>query len=150
MFGAMIKKKSKKSKTVLKKVGKKRVTKGKKIERTAAEVRKDLAKLVKAHARKMTVAVIGQSETGQLAPVKYLLELAHVFPEVNDGSEATEHEDSLAQTLLRRLNIPTEPVVADQDEDVETIPAGVLEGANEAKAQASGAEELQEEEVTVG
>ena len=150
MFGAMIKKTKKKSKNVAKKVGKKRVAKEKKIERTPAEVRKQLAQLVIEDAEGIAKAIIAQSKAGQFAPAKYAFEMAHVYPEVNDGSEATENEDCLARTLLKRLNIPETPVVADQDDDGETIPPAGIKGADEAKPQASGAEELEEKEVTVG
>ena len=143
----MIKKTIKKSKTVAKKSGTKGKGKAKpkKGERTGAEVRKELAKLVKAHAKKMAVAVIGQGETGQLAPMKYLLEMAHVFPEGNDGSEATKDEDCLAKTLLDRLNVPDKPVVADEEEEFVTIPARKAEEPGAEKA-----EEEKEEEVVVG
>lgn len=141
----MMKKKNKKRKTVAKKSGKKGVGKGKKIERTPAEVRKQLAQLVMEDAEEITSAIIAQSKAGQFAPAKYALEMAHVYPEVNDGSEATENEDCLAQTLLKRLNIPETPVVADQDGDFVTIPARAVE---EEPEKAPAAEE--EKEVVVG
>ena len=72
----------------------------------------------------MAQAVIGEGEKGQLAPTKYLLELAGVFP-ASDGSAPTEQEESLAETLFRKLNVPTTPVkLSDEDEDeVVVIPA---------------------------
>ncbi len=125
MSGLMMKKKGKKSKKTVKKTGAKRLTpRGK--EKPAAEVLKDISKLVKTHASKMATAVIGEGEKGQLATVKFLWEVASIYPPSNDGREATEHEESLAQTLLRRLNVPESPVVADQyDEDTMVIPAKV-------------------------
>lgn len=143
----MYKKKVKRGKTVAKKSGKKGKGKAKqkKGEKTGEEVRKELAKLVKAHAKKMASAVIGQGETGQLAPMKYLLEMAHVYPKGNDGSEATKDEDCLAKTLLDRLNIPDKPVVADEDEEFVTIPPRPVEEPETQKA-----EEEKEEEVVVG
>jgi hypothetical protein len=124
MSGPM-KKKSKKSKKTVKKVSiKKSAPRGK--EKAAGEVLKDISKMVKAHSNKMAGAVIGEGEKGQLATVKYLWEVAGIYPPTTDGSESTEHEESLAQTLLRRLNVPETPVVADQyDEDTIVIPAQV-------------------------
>ena len=148
----MMKKKAKKSKAAVKKVGKKkRAAKGKKAERTPGEVRKELAKMVIAEAEEITNAIIGQSKAGQFAPAKYVLEMAHVYPEVNDGSEATENEDCLAKTLLKRLNIPETPVVADHDEDEDfvTIPPRAKNTEVEAEAKPS-VEEREEEEVPVG
>lgn len=136
-----------KTKTAAKKPAKKKSgTKGKKSEKSAEEVRKDLAKLVKEHAASMTTAVIEEGEKGQVAPVKYLLEMAHIFPEATDGGEATREEDCLAKTLLDRLNVPDKPVVADQDdEDVVVIPArSVAEKRSEPEVA-----ELEKEEVLV-
>jgi len=83
-----------------------------------------ISKVVKEHAMGMAQAVIGEGEKGQLAPTKYLLELAGVFP-ASDGSAPTEQEESLAETLFRKLNVPTTPVkLSDEDEDeVVVIPA---------------------------
>ena len=53
---------------------------------------------------------------GQLAPFKYLLEMASIYPPATDGSQTTTEEESLAQTLLRRLEIPLTPVAADEYE----------------------------------
>lgn len=124
---------------------KKNRARGKKSEKSAAEVRKDLARLVKEHAAMMTKKVIEEGEKGQVAPVKYLLEMAHIFPEATDGSEATREEDCLAKTLLDRLNVPDHPVVADQqdDEDGAVIPAKMGEEKNsEPETVESGKEEV--------
>jgi len=118
----MIKKKAK-SKKAAKKVSKKR-TPRKQLD--PAKVRQEIAGMVKSGAKKITQAVISHAYNGELAPAKYLLEMAGVFPAMTDGSEASAEEDSLAKTLLDRLNIPDEPVVHDlyeKDEDVMVIPA---------------------------
>ena len=60
---------------------------------------------------------------GQVSPVKYLFEMAHIFPPTADGSQTSKDEESLAETLLDRLNIPKTPVVHDElqkDEDEES------------------------------
>ena len=48
------------------------------------------------------------------------------FPQADDGSQTSAEEDSLAETLLTRLGIPTHPVVADEYEKAanEVIPVG--------------------------
>jgi hypothetical protein len=75
-----------------------------------AKVREDLAGMVKSGARSIAEAVMVLAMQGELAPAKYLLELAGVFPMTNEGEHATEEEDCLAKTLLDRLNIPRKPV----------------------------------------
>jgi len=123
----MIKKTAKKGKVTGKKSAKKRSgVRRKREELHAAEVRRDISKLVESHAEKMAQAVIGEGEKGQLAPVKYLFEMAGVYPPSADGSLPSTEEDCLAKTLLDRLNIPDKPVVADQvEEDIVVIPARV-------------------------
>jgi hypothetical protein len=104
-----MKKKSEGSGPVVKKsVRRKRSTPKKKID--AAKVREDLAGMVKSGAKGIAQAVIDQAMQGELAPAKYLLEMAGVFPTINEGDHATEEEDCLAKTLLDRLNIPRKPV----------------------------------------
>ena len=123
------KKKSKKAsgKDTKKAAKTKKVRKSKpKKERDAKEVRHECSKLVKEDAREVTVAVIGEAKKGQLGPMKYLFEMANIFPQADDGSQTSAEEDSLAETLLTRLGIPTHPVVADEYEKAanEVIPVG--------------------------
>ncbi len=115
--GAMIKKKGKKSKaTANKVVRKKKVSRSKK-EKNTAELRKDLVNMVKENAPELVEAVVEEGAKGQVSPVKFLLELAGIFPvpeaEVNAPDK---REESLAETLLDRLGIPKTPVVADEYE----------------------------------
>ena len=114
----MIKKTKAKSKTAVKKAAKKKrkVTSRKDLD--PAEVRKGISTMVKSHAKTMTKAVIDLGEKGQLAPVRYLFEMAHIFPPLADGSQSSEDEDSLAKTLLNRLNIPDEPIVRDDEDEL--------------------------------
>jgi hypothetical protein len=62
-----------------------------------AEVRNDIAKIVQSGAKKITKSVMDQAMTGQLAPAKYLFEVAGVYPPSTDGSHATEDEDCFAK-----------------------------------------------------
>jgi len=100
---------------------------------------------VQDQAEELAEAVIGVGMTGQLAPVKFLFEMAHLYPKVNDGSEATKNEDCLAQTLLKRLDLPESPIV-EEDEGAVVIPAK----KDESTAALEKAEVHDEEEVPVG
>lgn len=101
-----------------------RKKKGGNNERDEKEVRKECSELIKEGATLLTAAVIEEGKKGQLGPVKYLFEMANIFPRVEDGSQASAEEDSLAETLLHRLGIPTHPVVADEyEKENETVNA---------------------------
>jgi hypothetical protein len=102
----------------VKKAAKKKGKATGKQELNPAEVWKDISLLVEGEAAKMAQAVIDEGKKGQLAPVRYLLELAHIFPQLTDGSQSTEEEDSLAKTLLNRLNIPDVPIVLDDEDEL--------------------------------
>jgi hypothetical protein len=142
----MMKKKGNKGKASGKKAAKKKSSstgrKGK--EKDMAEVRKDLVRLVKDAAAQMAAAVVDEGKKGQVSPVKFLLEMAGVFPvpeaEVNAPDK---REESLAETLLDRLGIPKTPVVADEyakDEDeIVIFPAQNVESAvsNDESAEAA-------------
>jgi len=85
-----------------------------------AEVRKDIAKIVGSGAKKVAKAVMEGALKGQLAPARFLFEVAGVYPAVTDGEQATEEEDCLAKTLLDRLNIPKKPAQEEDDEPAAT------------------------------
>jgi hypothetical protein len=107
-------KKTKKSKAGKKPVKRKDAAQRESKDLNTAEVRKQVRKIIEEHAQKMAEAVAGEGEKGQVGPVKYLFEVAHIHPPVTDGSEATEREESLAETLLDRFGIPKDPVAADE------------------------------------
>ena len=118
----MIKKKAKKKAAAKKSAKKKGAAKAKK-ELNPAEVRKDIAKMVGTEAAVMAHAVIEEGKKGQLAPVKYLLELAKIFPAATDEGQGTPEGDSLAKTLLNRLNIPDVPIMHDENGELVKVPA---------------------------
>ncbi len=126
----MTKKKAKSIKPTAKKAAKKRQRRKKELD--PAEVRKNISMLVQSQAKEMAAAVIDSGKKGQLAPVKYLFEVANIFPAPTDGSESTKDEDCLAETLLQRLNVPTTPVVDNDEGDEIVIPARRIEDAAEA------------------
>jgi hypothetical protein len=76
-------------------------------------------------------AVINGGKRGELATVKYLFEVAEIFPGVNDGNETTAEEESLARTLLKRLNIPDEPIKLDDEEEPGAAASSVSPSTNE-------------------
>ena len=70
-------------------------------ELNPVEVRKEIAQMVDSEATVMVEAVIGEGKKGQLATVKYLFEMAGVYPPLTDGTQTSTDEDCLAQTLLK-------------------------------------------------
>jgi hypothetical protein len=120
-----MKKKKAKSKTAAKKTEQNTEPVPETKELNPAQVLKDISALVEAKANKLAEAVIGEGMKGQISPVKFLFEMAHIFPPTTDESPADKDEDSLAETLLHRLNIPTRPLVHDllQKEEGEDVMA---------------------------
>ena len=134
--------------TTKKKSGAKR--KGGKKERDAREVRQQCNKLVTEEAAELTAAVIEEGRKGQLGPVKFLFEMANIFPQADDGSQTSDREESLAETLLNRLGIPTSPVVADEyEKEANEVTPVSLTGNNEAEKVEEKAEVEESAEVTV-
>ena len=147
-----MKKKKAKGKTVAKKAAKKRAKRGTaKKQLDAAKVREDIAGIVKAGAKGITKAVMLQATQGQLAPAKYLLEMAGVYPFSTDESLTSKGEDSLAETLLDRLNIPKRPLVHDELQKEEDEDATVIqpkkEVAEAGESEESGEDEEEKEKV---
>jgi hypothetical protein len=121
-----MKKKKAKSKTAAKKTTRKSETELETKELNPAQVLKNISELVEANADKLAGAVIGEGMKGQVSPVKYLFEMARIYPQPPEASAPNKDEDSLAETLLDRLKIPKTPVVHDElqkeeDEDVMVI-----------------------------
>ena len=113
----MIKKKM--GKKTGKKTQRRRTNKTTSKELHPAEVRKDIAAKVEAEAGELADAVIKEGKKGQLATVRYLFEVAHIYPEVLQ--EGPENEESLAATLLKKLGVPLEPVIHEMYEKGEDI-----------------------------
>lgn len=135
-----MKKKGKGRKTATKRA-KKRAAKKSKKELNPAEVLKNISAMVEAEAEELAGAVIEEGKKGQLPTVRYLFEVAHIYPQPPEGTVSTAEEESFAKTLLDRLNIPESPVIHDlyeNGEDVVVIPARAEE---EKKTQASESEE---------
>lgn len=118
---AMMKKKVKRKKAATGAAKQKSTRKTPKAKKQAnpAEVRNDIAKIVKSGAKKITKAVMDQAMTGQLAPAKYLFEMAAIYPPSTDGSETTNDEECFAKTLMDRLNLPDKPIALDEEDEGE-------------------------------
>lgn len=118
----MIKKKAKGKKTGKKAAQRKKSTnKAGSNDLNPSGVRKDIAAMVEAEAQKLAGAVIEEGKKGQLATVKYLFEMAKIYPEALVEEERDEGEKSLAETLLENLGIPKDPVMHDLYEKGEDI-----------------------------
>jgi hypothetical protein len=99
--------------------GRRRSTSGKQLD--PLKVREDIAGIIKSRARKITIAVADKAGLGELAPTKFLFEVAHIYPQAPAGTVSTTDEESMAKTLLDRLNIPDHPVVHDLYESGEEV-----------------------------
>ncbi len=118
----MIKNKAKGKKAAKKTTKRKRSTKkAGETKLNPSEVRKDNAAMVEAEAGKLAGAVIEEGKKGQLATVKYLFEVAPIYPEVLADEKGADDEKSLAETLLDSLRIPKSPVIHDAYEKGEDI-----------------------------
>ena len=80
-----------------------------------AEVRKDITNLVGGEATQLAQAVLEEGKKGQLAPVKYLFEVAGLYPASTEAASVKPEEDSLAFTLLRRLGVPEQSSLPSDD-----------------------------------
>lgn len=118
-----------KKKTANKATGKKsKKKKGRarlKKETNPAAVRKQVSRIVEAEAVKITHAVVDEAMKGQLAPARYLFEMASIFPPQTNGEQATEEEDSLAKILLAKILLAKieAPPKPEQDGENEVNPA---------------------------
>lgn len=92
------------------------------------EVRGNIDNLVKDSAVKIATEVIKVALTGQLATAKYLFEAIGLYP-ATEQTAPTPVVGSLAHTLLKRMGLPTEPVICEEDETAPVV-TGDVKGAN--------------------
>jgi hypothetical protein len=93
------------------------------------EIRENISELVKDSAEEIATSVIEvATRTGQLASAKYLFEAVGLYP-ATEQTVATPVAGSLAHTLLRRMGLPTEPVICDEDETATVVTINA-KGAN--------------------
>ena len=111
-----VKKAKAKGKAAKKKSAAKKSTAKKKKGKDIVEVRQNINKLVKDSAEDIATSVIEvATRTGQLASAKYLFEAIGLYP-ATEQTAATPVAGSLAFTLLKRMGLPTEPMISDEDE----------------------------------
>jgi hypothetical protein len=110
----MIKKKGTRKATGQKSAKRGRKTRLKK-DINPAEVRKQVSQMVQSEAVAMTHAVVEEAKKGQVAPVRYLFEMANIFPAQANAEQATEEEDCLAKILLSRMEAPVKPEKEEDD-----------------------------------
>lgn len=87
------------------------------------EARKNIATLVRTSVNEIVVGFIELAKNGEVGPAKYLFEICGLYPATAETS--AKPENSLAYSLLKRLGLPTDPVVCDDD----ALPIGLPGGA---------------------
>jgi len=70
------------------------------------EIREQITRVVLNRAVKMVETTVLEVEDGRSLPMKYLFEMVGLFPATATGG--AEEQDSLARTLLQKLNIREE------------------------------------------
>lgn len=86
--------------------------------RNLNQVRESIDHLVRRSAEAIVMELIEVAKSGEAGPAKYLFEMIGLYPPL-EGAKQGIAEDSLAQTLLRRLGLPTEPAGAEEPERTE-------------------------------
>jgi len=71
------------------------------------ELRRKIAEQVGSQALQMVGAIIDEVKDGEYQPMKFLFEMIGLYPA--GGEEESADQDSLARTLLRRLDLPPDP-----------------------------------------
>jgi len=72
-----------------------------------AAVREQITKLVGSQAVGLVESTMDEVEKGHYLALKYLFELVGLYPAT--AQEAQADDESMAKTLLRRLNLPESP-----------------------------------------
>jgi len=91
------------------------------------QARENVADLVRNSAAEIAMGMIEGAKAGQLASAKYLFEVAGLYP-ATEETEVERAEDSLAYTLLKRMGLPTEPVISENI----AVAAALTRGARDA------------------
>lgn len=81
----------------------------------AATVRDEVNHLVRAWAPSIVQNALDFGGTARVSLAKYLFEVAGLYPP-REESQPGDGEESLAQILLRRLNLPVDPVIHEDDD----------------------------------
>jgi hypothetical protein len=130
---AMIKKKKGTKKATAQKSAKKNRKPRLKKEIDVTKVRKEVSQVVKSQATELTQAVVEEGMKGQVGSVRYLFEMANIFPVQENAEAPTEEEDSFAKILLSRMEAPAKPD-KDEDDEVDDTELSTEEEAKPAQA----------------
>lgn len=76
-------------------------------------LREEIRELVGSNALAMVEIAIEEVDKGHYLAMKYLFEMIGLFPESATAREQAPQEESLARTLLRRLQLPAVEAAAD-------------------------------------
>jgi hypothetical protein len=104
----------------------------------AAQARENVASLVRGSATEIATGVLTLAKAGQLASVKYLFEMAGLYPAIEEAAR-TLPENSLAHTLLRRMGQPTEPATCADDQAAIAPACNRKESARETREESGDA-----------
>ena len=105
------------------------------------QLRKNIATLVGGAAEAIATEAIEMAKAGQLAPAKYFFEAVRLY--LPTAETTAGPEDSLADTLLKRMGLPTDPLIRDED-----VTPGLL--VNDVKQATSEPADAEEGEVRSG
>jgi len=100
----------------------KRRAASKKKGKDIVQVRENINELVKDSAKDIATEVIKVAKTGQLASAKYLVEAAGIYP-ATEQATTNPIERSLAHTLLRRMGLPLDSVICDEEPTLAVLPS---------------------------
>jgi len=137
-------KKTAKRKTAAKKAATKKGPVKSTKETNPAEVRKEVSKMVAEEATVMAQAVIDEAKKGQMTTMKYLFEMANIYPAVEDGEQATQEEDCLAKMLLDKMSPPRKAATDGAEDELEAETEGAKPDAGNSNAEAPGRELVKE------
>lgn len=87
-----------------------------------ARVRKDISNMMGNSATEIAAGMIKAALAGELAPAKYLFEMAGLYPATEETEATNPQEDSLAHILLKRMGLPIEPVIQDANSTSSLLP----------------------------
>jgi hypothetical protein len=107
-----------------------------------ARVRKDISNMMGNSATEIAAGMIKAALAGELAPAKYLFEMAGLYPATEETEATNPQEDSLAHILLKRMGLPIEPVIRDANSTSSLLPG-------ESKVVAMGKADVRDREDTV-
>jgi len=97
------------------------------------KVRENIDSLVGHSAEEIAKKVIAFAKDGQLASVKYLFEAVGLYP-ATEETRAKAPEESLAYKLLKRIAMPTEEVISNEN----PLPGGAASAGEEKESAEAG------------